>query len=291
MTSVRTRAFGAALAGALLCGGAVACSGGSGTSAGSKDSAASPTQVALSPVAAVRRAATKAQDITSLKYTMSGTIGTQGAIQADAAMKLKPLAMQMSMTTAKTGSEKLGVRLVGNVMYIDAGAQGAAQMGGKRWMKLDMAQLGKSSGGQNPLAGLSDQTNQDPSANLAMLEQSGDIKKVGQETVGGVNATHYAGTVSVDKLSSAKYPSAADKARVDKDVSQLKTAGVKDMTMDIWIGPDDRAVQVRERAASKQGKIDLTVHFTGYNVPVSVTAPPASQTFDMAQMLKGSTQG
>jgi hypothetical protein len=286
MKSAYTRAFGVLLAGALLSGGAVACKS-SDSKASDAPAAKKPAEASLTPVAAVRRAAAKAAEVKSLKYTMSGTVGSQGAMHANAAMTLDPVAMDMTMTTAKTGSEQLTVRLVGGTMYIDAGKTAAAQMNGKRWLKLNLKDLSKSSGTKDPLTDLGQQVNQDPSSNLALLEQSGDIKKVGQETVDGVSTTHYAGTIDVADLSSGKFSAgAAGKERAEKTLAQFKQLGAQKLTMDLWVGPDDRTVKVRERASSKQGPIDLTVRFSDFNEKVTVTAPPASQTFDFGQMMK-----
>ena len=62
--------------------------------------------------------------------------------------------------------------MLGNVMYMDMGADQAAQMDGKRWMKLDMQAAAAASGDQalsKSMTGGLENMNQDPAKQLALL--------------------------------------------------------------------------------------------------------------------------
>lgn len=292
MMSARTRAFGALLVGALLVGGATACqSDGKKTSDAKGTAAQKSAQPALTPVAAVRQAATAASKLKSIQYTMSGRVGTQKNFEADASLAMDPLTMQMTMKTAQTGSEQVTIRLVGGVMYIDGGQDAAAQMNGKRWIRFDPKELAKaqgSSGGGDPLASLGQQTNQNPSTGVGLLGRSSDVKKVGQETVRGVRTTHYTGTINLASLSSGTSVTGTQSKQA---LAEFKKLGVGNLTVDLWTGPDNRVVQVRERASSDAGPLDVTMQVTGINKKVTIVAPPASETLDLAQMMKQASKG
>ncbi len=58
------------------------------------------------------------------------------------------------------------------------------------------------------------------------------------------------------------------------------------LTLDLWVGPDDRTVKFRERATTDRGPLDLTLRFFDVNKPVTVQAPPASDTMDLTQRFR-----
>ncbi|MGY4276602.1 hypothetical protein ACVILE_002782 [Streptomyces sp. M18.1] len=60
--------------------------------------------------------------------------------------------------------------------------------------------------------------------------------------------------------------------------------------MDMWVDGDDRTKQFRMRGDAKKGPLDMTITFLGVNEPVKVTAPPAKDTMDLAEMME-SQQG
>lgn len=118
------------------------------------------------------------------------------------------------------------------------------------------------------------------------------MKKVGTEKVDGVQTTHYKGTVTLDELrAELKKKDKATQEKREKSLKQYEKLGADKLTMDMWIGPDDHAKQVRVRAASDKGPLDMTMTFLDYNKPVTVTAPPAKDTVDLAEMMKEAQEG
>ncbi|WP_406841299.1 DUF1396 domain-containing protein [Streptomyces sp. AHU1] len=278
--SVRHRATGAALAALVLGGGAVGCTKG-----------AQEESPALTPAAAVAKAAKKTGDITSFRYRMSGKVPMEGRISAEAAMSVKPLAMSMKMTGGKQASTgPFEIRLVGKAMYVDGGTRTAKDMDGKRWMKFDMSVLGAK--GQPNTGQAGDwQADKNPATESAFLDGSKDLKKVGAETVDGVKTTHYKGTVPFDEYrKSLKSQDKTTREKREKALDQYEKMGIDKVTMDMWIDGDDRAKQLRMRGAAHYGPLDLTITFLDYNKPVTVTAPPAKDTVDLAEMMKGVQQ-
>ena len=275
--SVRT-ATGAGLSALLLATGAVGC--------GKGKAEQSPAE--MTPAAAVARAAKKTEDITSFRYRITGKLPEQGRIKGEAAMRVKPTtAMTMKMTALDQGTDgTVEIRLVDKAMYIGAGAQAAKEMGGKSWLKFDLAALGADKG-MNRL-GATNQAQQNPATESTFLTGAKDVKKVGTETVDGVATTHYKGTVSLDALRAAfKSGDATTRERRESSLAQYEKMGVQTLTMDMWIDGDSHTKQFRMQGDAAKGPLDMTITFLDVNKPVAVTAPPAKDTADLAEMMKG----
>jgi hypothetical protein len=175
------------------------------------------------------------------------------------------------------------VRLVGEAMYLNSGEP---LEDGKKWMKFDLAAL-KEAGGQDPLAGLTSQAGQNPTDASGALAASKDLKKVGEETVDGVKTTHFTGTVTLDSMrESLKNEDAETRKRREQTLKQYEESGVDRLTMDLWIDENDQTKQVRTRGTTDEGAMDLMIKILSVNKPVTVTAPPAAETVDLAELMK-----
>ncbi|QFZ74840.1 DUF1396 domain-containing protein [Streptomyces fagopyri] len=273
--SVRRGATGAALAALVLSGGAVACAKGD----------ESPE---MTPAAAVAKAAKNTEAITSVTYRMTGKVPETGRVEAEAAMSMKPPAMSMKMNALDKGADgKVEIRVVGGAMYLGGGEAAAKELDGKSWMKFDVSGATKDASAGPGAGGVPSQANQDPSQESTYLTGSKDVKKVGAEKVDGVQTTHYKGTVTLDALrASFKNEDKATREKRENSLKQYEDLGADKLTMDMWIGPDDHTKQVRVRAAAEKGPLDVTVTFLDYNKPVTVKAPPAKDTVDLAEMMK-----
>ncbi|WP_069762805.1 DUF1396 domain-containing protein [Streptomyces sp. LUP47B] len=278
--SVRRRTIGAGLAAVGLAAGAVSCS---------KGGEESPE---MTPAAAVAKAAKNTEDITSFHYRMKGKLPEQGRIEAEASMRTKPdIAMTMKMTAPDQGPDgSAEIRLVDKAMYIGGNAEMAKEMDGKSWIKFDLSALGdKALGGTAPGAG---QADQNPAAESTFLTGAKDVKKVGTETVDGVKTTHYSGDVTLDELkASFKDQSKATREMREKSLQQYEKLGVDKFTMDTWIDGENHTKQFRMKGDATKGPLDMTITFLDYNKPVTVTAPPAKDTADLAEMMKGLQDG
>ncbi|MFD5817952.1 DUF1396 domain-containing protein [Streptomyces sp. NPDC127038] len=279
--AVRRRATGAVLAALLLGGGVVGCSKGAGDQ--------SP---ALTPAAAVAKAAKRTEDITSLHYRMTGTVPGEGRVSGEAAMSMKPLAMSMKMTAEDQATDgPVEIRLVGKAMYIGGGLKAAKEMDGKSWIKFDMSALGADKELNTDQLG-GGQADRNPATESTFLTGSKNVKKVGSETVAGVRTTHYRGTVTLDDFrKSLKGQDKATREKREKALDQYTKMGIRTFTMDMWIDGADHTKQFRMRGTADKGPLDMTVTFLDYNKPVTVTAPPAKDTVDLAGMMKGVQQG
>ncbi|MCD7443764.1 DUF1396 domain-containing protein [Streptomyces lincolnensis] len=271
--SVHRRAAGTGLVALLVAAGAVGCG-----------NEKSPE---MTPAAAVAKAAKNTEDITSFRYRMTGRLPEEGRIKAEASMRTKPsVAMSMKMTALDQGADGTAeIRLVDKAMYIGGGAAAAKEMDGKRWIKFDLGALGESGlGGSAPGAG---QADQNPATESAFLTGSDNIKKVGTETVDGVETTRYSGVVGLDDLkASLKDEDKETREQREKSLKQYEKLGVDELTMDMWVDGDDHTKQFRMRGDADKGPLDMTVTFLDLNEKVAVTAPPAKETMDLAEMME-----
>ncbi|MEU0069626.1 DUF1396 domain-containing protein [Streptomyces sp. NPDC006332] len=273
-TSLRHKTAGAGLAALLLAAGAVGC----GTEK-------SPS---MSPAAAVAKAAKNTEDITSFRYRMTGKVPEQGRVKAEASMRIKPtVAMSMKITALDQGADGTAeIRLVDKAMYIGGGAAAAKEMDGKSWIKFDMSALGDKGGLGDGTPGAG-QADKNPATESTFLTGAKDVKKVGTETVEGTETTRYSGVVTLEDLkASVKNKDKATRERREKSIKQYEKLGVDELTMDMWVDGDDHTKQFRMQGDAAKGPLDMTITFLDVNKPVSVTAPPAKDTADLAEMMK-----
>ncbi len=196
----------------------------------------------------------------------------------DGTQDLKAQTMEMTMKSAKAPGRQMVLRMVDGAVYVDAGQARAA--GGKRWLKMDMKQLAKTTGqSANPFtaAGPSSQQ-QNPAAQAALLSRTKSVKKLGTETVNGTRTTHYQGTFDINALEAARLNEQQTKA-----LEKFKAMKVSKITMDLWATSDHQLVKFRQQATTAQGPLDLTTTVKNINAPVHIQAPPADQTQYLAQ--------
>jgi hypothetical protein len=281
---VRRHATGAGLAALLLAAGAVGCQKG--------DDAGADKSPAMTPAAAVAKAAKNSENITSLHYRMTGKVPEEGQVTGEASMSMKPLAMSMKMTAKDQATDgPVEIRLVDNAMYIGGNAELSKEMDGKSWIKFDMSALGADKELNADQLGAG-QADKNPASDSTFLTGSKDVKKVGTETVEGVKTTHYTGTVTLaDLKASFKDESKTVREQREKSLEQYEKMGIDSMTMDMWIDGDDHTKQFRMRGDADKGPMDMTITFLDYNKPVTVAAPPAKDTADLAEMMKGAQTG
>jgi hypothetical protein len=156
----------------------------------------------------------------------------------------------------------------------------------KEWLKLDVAAIAKK---QNiDLGQFRQLTQNDPTQMLQYLRAtSGKIDKVGEEDVRGVETTHYRANVDLDKVAEQAPPNLRKTFRAS--IQSLKRGlGRSKIPVDVWVDGDNLVRRLQEHLTiAGGGKIDFSVDFYDFGTPVSVSAPPASQTLDLAQVLGG----
>lgn len=206
-TMVRRVALSIALTAALA--GVTACN--SSDSSGGSGKAGHKGTTRVSPIAALRSAERSTDGADSAKVESTTTMGTLMSMKADGVMgwadgltgtmTITYTGGTLADTMRQTGSTSMQARYLPDAYYARMSDKFAAQSGGKHWIRYgydDLAKFGGSSG-----AYLKDQMqNTTPNQSVKLLLASGDVEKVGTETVRGRSATHYSGTVDVADLAS-----------------------------------------------------------------------------------------
>ncbi len=302
MRTSTARRMGTALAAAAALTSIAACSG----SDGSADSGDSGTGKAgavgkASPVAALKQVQQKTGGAQSAKVEgttemgsavsmkQSGVIGWADGLSGALTITYTGGTMGDALKQAG-GDGSVRARYFQDEYYANMGAGMAANTGGKNWIRYsykDLAELGGASGDV-----MQDQIqNSTPDQGVKALLASGDVKKVGQEDVRGVSATHYSGTVDVADLTAKN--SDLDAKQLAEFKEQLALAGVTTQTVDIWVDENDLLVKKTERGEMKTGEFNSTLFYSDYGTEVPSDKPAASDTVDFKELLKqgGSTPG
>jgi hypothetical protein len=292
-TSVRRMALSIAVVTALT--GVAACSS-SGSSGGSDsdDKAAHKGGSAVNPIAALRLAEKSTSGADSARVESTTTMGTMMSMEAEGSldwadgytgtMTIEYTGGQMADQMRQLGSTSMEARYLPDAYYAQMGDQFAAQAGGKHWIKYDYDDLAETAGGSG--AYMKDQMqNTTPNQSVKMLLASGDVKKVGEETVRGQKTTHYSGTVEVADLASKNSDLSASQLEDLKE--QLEQAGITTETIYIWINDQDLLVKKVEKGEMTPGTMSQTAYYSDYGVDVPVEEPPAGDTVDFKELLQG----
>lgn len=264
---------------------AAGCTNSSTNTAGSNGSSSGGNgggAVNLSPAAFVKAALTKASNDKSVHVTGSiSAAGTNGTLTADESFG-SDVEMSMNMSTAGGGISEI---LIGDKLYAKFPGMDS-MLGGKSWVLLDLTALG--SLGSTFQSLINSAKNMNPAQQLQPLLASGNLHKVGSETVDGVQADHYAGTV--DPATAFDGSLAAQNLTPDQ-ITQLKSlmkaGGVTSETIDLWVASDGLPVRVSVSSNSSEGAVKVDMHLSNWGKPVSITAPPADQVGDMSALLGG----
>ncbi|WP_037680493.1 hypothetical protein [Streptomyces griseus] len=295
MKSTSARRVALSVVVAMTLTGVAACSSSGGSDGGGKDDgrAAGKGTARVSPIAALRSAekstdkadSARVEATTVMGSTMSlkskGTLAWSDGLNGSLTLTYTGGTASEMMRT-QLGTTSMQARYLSDAYYAKMGDKFAAQAGGKHWIRYaydDLEKLAGSSG-----AFLGDQMrNTTPNQSVKLLLASGDVKKVGEETVRGVRATHYAGTVEVADLATKNSSlSAGQLAALHR---QLEQAGVTTETIDIWVDDQDLLVKKVEKGEMATGELTQTAYYSDYGVKVSTQAPPADDTEDFKALL------
>jgi lipoprotein LprG len=189
------------------------------------------------------------------QFTMAGDVdGREGQVAAD-----------FTMSGAALGGNARFI-LVDKVMYIQIPGLTPRD----KFVKFDLQQ--SNAPGAAMLGQMLDQINQlDPSKSADMFKAVTAVKELGTEEVDGVETTHYAVTVDTQKAMAAM------------GMADMAPSGQmpKTITQDVWLDGDNLIRRMR----MKQPNVTMDLTYSQWGEDVEISAPPASQTTDMEQMM------
>ncbi|MEU9481281.1 hypothetical protein [Streptomyces sp. NPDC048191] len=274
----------AALTGVAACG---------SSNSGKGDKASGGTAINVSPIAALRSAEQSTDKAESAKVRSTTSIGDlmtmtgNGALTWGNGLKgtltITYTGGQMAEAMKKAGTSSMEARYLSDGYYAHMSDAFAKATGGKHWVRYSYDALAKFGGASGTALKNQLQTST-PNQSVQMLLASGDVKKVGEETISGTRTTHYAGTVGVADLASKSSNLSADQLSALK--KQLNQAGITTDTIDIWVNGQNLLVKKSEKADTAKGPMTSTAYYSDYGVKVSAEAPPAGDTMDFTDLLK-----
>jgi hypothetical protein len=212
---------------------------------------------------------------------------------ADLDVKGQSLAMHGSGVVAGDGTSgrlAMSIPSVGDIQeiltpdgsYIDMGAAlGTRLPDGKRWVFMSYADLSGQGGAD--LQSLRGDGGQTSSQALEYLQAtSGDVEKVGEDTVNGSPATHYVTHVDYGEWSEQHMPDATPEQK-----AAVAKLGV--VPMDVWIDGQDRVVKLSFEVGAPGlggdgGRMKMTMQITGFGAPLDVQAPPADEVISLSDL-------
>jgi len=272
--------------------------------AGSESAAPVPAIESFAQVASATRGADSGRFALDLSLSAAGQkLSIGGAGSFDRASHATELTLDMS-SFAKTlgalgGSAKLpgfddpdnwklqAVQLE-RVMYMKFPLL-ASQLNGAEWLKLDLDRLAALSGtslGQFGAFGAGD-----PRAILDTLGAvSGSIEPLGRDDVRGVETSHYVAMLDPAKLAQAAAKQGASSDLVSKLASSFSQLGLGPLPLHVWI--DDQQlvrkltldVKPSDSSAAAGMEVGMGLELFDYGTPVSISAPPASETVDASSL-------
>ncbi|WP_371101170.1 hypothetical protein [Streptomyces sp. PU_AKi4] len=231
-----------------------------------------------------------------MTMTMPAGVDGGGTVELSGVQGWDPAVMDVTMKGSALAAgdpdapERIRMIMLDNAMYMDMGAKQAAEMDGKRWMKMDFAAIAEASGDaeiQKQMTSGLENMNQDPAQQLALLLESPNLKHIGPEKVDGVQTQRYKGTLSFDEMVDANesFDLLSEEER-EELTANVKKAGLKGYDTEVWVNEDNYPVKMVVGMKMPQGTMNMTANYSDYGAKAEVEAPPAAETFDLMEMLK-----
>jgi hypothetical protein len=212
----------------------------------------STTHAVASDSVAKAAASTRAKG--SEHFTLKGSVQALGQsipITGSGDFKNAPKPGEGAMTiSVDVGGSSTPVNAIfaGLTVYLRSPLFATTLPKGKSWIKIDTRKSATFSG-----VDLRQLSSNNPGDILAAMEQSGKAKKVGTDTINGVDATHY-------------------------------TVTSNGRPADVWVGPGNTLVRVKENISVGSAKSSTTIDFSRYGEPVVVKVPKAAQAVDISKL-------
>ncbi len=251
-----------------------------------QNSATSLGAVQLSAAETLQKSVKTTEDVTSytaqLALDFSSPKDGAGSVKGSMVVHQKPqVATDVTLDQINVRGQDVpgGVRviLLDKIAYVKVEMLSKLMGGTKPWIKIDLAKAGQDAGVDVDQF-LAQAQQMDLQSSAKMLTTSKDVTKVGTESVGGVDTTHYKGTFTVAEAVKLLSPEMQQKV-------QGQLTNVKDMKFDTWIDAQNLPRKLEMNGGAGDGTFKLTSLFSSFNEAAEVTAPPADQVGDLPKNL------
>jgi hypothetical protein len=239
---------------------------------GGKSKQASPKPVSGDLIVAAAAKSTKSGSVEAdFKVSGPGVKGSGSGVFNTGASRSGQLSMKVNVRGMDVPIDSV---ITGNVLYMRSSV--FAQLGlpaNKQWIKIDLGQLAQQRG--IDLSSLAN-TSPTPASALSYLRGSSNVREVGEESIDGVDTTHYKVTVDLEKAVSRSDSITRESLR-----RVIQSSGKKTLPIDVWVDGKGfvRKVQYAQSAGGKAVKVTMNLH--DYGKPVTVSPPPADEVVDL----------
>jgi hypothetical protein len=227
--------------------------------------------VAQTPAQALDAASRGTTGLRSFSATMTEQFGGAGTARAAFAEQRSPFLMSMNMTEQIAGHTlPISIITTTTTMYIKLGnVPGVPRQLAGKWIKISLSGLGI-----NPLISLTQGSGgYNPVSEVQMLGAGAHVRDAGTQVIGGVQTTRYSGSFAM--AAALKHLPAS----VRSLLSPIETEISGQVHFTVWIDGQHRIRQLAETENAANVPVHMTMTFTGFNQPVTVTIPPASQVY------------
>lgn len=183
----------------------------------------------------------------------------------------------------------------GLIEYVHLPAEAANDMGGKRWIKIDLQALLQRTGVNANLGALLQGQSGDPTQGLGMVRGAENVVAVGTEQVRGAEATHYHLDVNLQKAVDQQ-PTPEARAAMQQLVN-LYTVPTR--PVDVWLDSDGRVRRLQQTLdfsvvrfppaiagqVQRLGSPTLTVEYYGFGQSVDTQLPSPDQVADLSALI------
>jgi hypothetical protein len=247
-----------------------------------------------SPVAFVSRSAQQTLAERTVDTSLSGTLQIAGASIAvngtgETNFSTDAMAFDLHANAPGGALDETELLVHGNLYYtLTVNGTNMAQLtGGRKWIQMPVQQSASAN-----LVG------RDPVTSLSTLEQQGStVRVLGTQVIGGVTCTGYAVTPSTQAmLAGAREESASlgvSSATTDQELQLIK--GMSPPTITVWIDThgivQEMSIDLQVNVDGTGDSADMTMAFSHFGVPVTVTAPAPSDTISFSSFLQNLDHG
>ena len=268
--------------GALAAGGAAVLALGLGACSGDDSAAPAPSAASASPATqltafeVVQASAQQSKEAGSAKFSLAVAGNAEGQavdLTGDGAFDAATGAFEVQVTLpAEMGGAALTMRLVDGTAYV-SGAPLTAQ---GQWLRMPLDAVA---------AGGLDTSAMDPAKTLEQLQAvADDVREVPAQTVRGVEAEGYAGTIDVAKAVELLPP----EQRTPDATAAAQEIG--DIPFTLYVDEQNRPVRMTQQVAVDGATVDITMDYYDWGSDVDVAAPDPATVTD-APALDGAAPG
>jgi hypothetical protein len=283
----RLRPLPAALIGiaaiAVVAGCGSAGNGGNHAGSSQTGNGGSSTAGGMSASRALSLAAAQAQKVSSFTATMNivshGSLASHmtGTLQE----RVRPTVLAHQAFSIHGGSGlavpgSMQTLLTSHAIYLNMST--LSRVAGKPWVKIPFSSLKKSMG--LDLAPLIHQLQgNNPLAEAQMLPAATNVRRVGSQTIDGVQATEYSGSLDVGKAMTRLDPGLRKLVG-----TALSSTGIRTAHFRVWVDGQHQVRKMVETEGATSYRVTSTIVITSINQPVHIHVPPASQVASMPGM-------